>query len=92
MPTCEALISMSNPQRCLLRLCKHWGHKFTVKVDGPRGHIDFGDSSCEWKVVGTQLQVCLQVAEQEDPTALQEVVAEHLQRMVIEPLQVDWRC
>lgn len=92
MFNCEAVITMGAPQRCLLRLCKHWSHKFQVNFDERQGNIDFGDSGCELQVTEGGLRARLWVADRAELQGLQEVVTEHLQRMVTEPLQVDWSC
>lgn len=90
MNSCEAKISLNAAQRCLQRLCKHWSHKFQVRFDDREGHIEFGNSRCELQVIDSGLLVCLSVDDPKEMTELQAVVAEHLERMAGEPLQVDW--
>jgi hypothetical protein len=79
MSISQATIATEQPSRYVLRLSKHWGHKFTVDFDSERSHIDLGDSICELQADGAQLQVLIRA-----PEALldemEAVVAEHLQR------------
>jgi len=76
-----ALIATDNPQRLITRLCKHWSHKFPVNYDEHQGEIQLPLGRCALKVQEAGLQVRLEAEEEGQIQRLQEVVAEHLERM-----------
>lgn len=90
MFTSQAEIAMNAPERCMMRLCKHWSHKFQVRYDETSAHIPFDPAVCELLVIAGGLRATLQTPDREELAELQDVVADHLQRMAGEPLQVDW--
>lgn len=90
MFTSQADIVMSAPERCMLRLCKHWSQKFQVRYDETSAHIPFDPAVCELLVIESGLRATLQTPDREELVELQRVVADHLQRMAGEPLQADW--
>ncbi|MBE0462537.1 MAG: DUF2218 domain-containing protein [Halomonadaceae bacterium] len=80
-----------NASRYITRLCKHWGHKFSVDFDAQRGHIDFGGSSCELQAGDMVLHVSV-FAPEAELNEMENVVAEHIQRFAPrgEELQFAW--
>lgn len=91
MSTSRATVATDQPSRYILRLSKHWGHKFAVSFDAERSHIDLGDSTCELLADGALLQVAIH-APQALLDELEAVVAEHLQRFAPKDtlLAFDW--
>ena len=87
-----AQIATENPQRLITRLCKHWGHKFPVSHDERQGEIELSLGHCLLKVHENGLQVRLQAADEEQIQRLQQVVADHLERMASgETLVFNWQ-
>lgn len=90
MFSCEADIVMTAPERCLLRLCKHWGHKFQVSYNERHGRIDFQPSSCELALIDDGLRVRILTPDEDELEELQDIVADHVQRMAGEDLKFSW--
>lgn len=91
MSVSESCIACANPARLMTRLCRHWGHKFPVELSENRGSVAFPAGRCEFMVEPGMLQVSLAMP-QESQTRMQQVVADHLQRMAgEEALTIDWR-
>ena len=67
--------------RYVNRLCKHWGHKFEVELTPERGFIDFGDSNCELLAHPDHVLMILNSPDEDSLAHMQNVVADHLQRM-----------
>ncbi|OCX15562.1 cytochrome B [Stutzerimonas xanthomarina] len=76
-----ARITTENPQRLITRLCKHWGHKFPASYDDHQGEIELSLGHCLLEAHENGLQVRLQAAVEEQIQRLQQVVADHLERM-----------
>ncbi|WP_412459863.1 DUF2218 domain-containing protein [Pseudomonas sp. SC11] len=79
MPTLSATVQTDQPERYILRLSKHWAHKFPVTFDSQRSRIDLDDSICELVAEDGSLRVILKTPEG-SVDELQAVIAEHLQR------------
>ncbi|NBA96548.1 DUF2218 domain-containing protein [Pseudomonas sp. R5(2019)] len=91
MFTSHSIIATDNAQRCLNRLCRHWAHKFAVELESDTGHIFFDPAQCWLSKVEGGLQVRLQTPHEAELNELEEVVAEHLQRMSAEEqLVIEW--
>lgn len=87
----EAYVTCTNPVRLMTRLCRHWSHKFNVELDERHGSVDFPNGCCEFTAETGLLQVSLRMPEDRQ-ARMQQVVAEHLQRMAgTEPLAVQWQ-
>ena len=92
MPSSQAIIATTDGPRLIKRLLTHWGHRFEVGFDDERGHVSFDAvTRAAFLARSDALEVRIDAA---DPAALpriQEVVAEHLQRMHRgTPLAIDW--
>lgn len=85
-----AQIQTTDPQRLMKRLCKHWGHKFPVEAGAQESTITLPLGICRM-LCADILRVELQSDEQQMPT-LQQVVADHLQRMASsQELVIEWQ-
>ncbi|NWL47394.1 DUF2218 domain-containing protein [Pseudomonas hunanensis] len=89
MTISRATVQTDQPGRYILRLSKHWGHKFAVTFDNERSHIDLGDSICELVADSNALHVVLH-APDELTDELQVVIAEHLQRFAPRETQLSF--
>jgi hypothetical protein len=77
--------------RILRRLCKHWSHKFAVRVDDSSGEIQLNDVRVLLRAAPERLFITLENPQAEVPRRLMGVVAEHLQRMAgDQTLEVTW--
>jgi hypothetical protein len=91
MTISEAYVTCTNPARLMTRLCRHWSHKFSVELDEGHGSVAFPAGTCAFAAEAGLLQVSLHMPE-ENQARMQQVVAEHLQRMAgSETLAVQWR-
>lgn len=85
-----AVIATEQPQRLMKRLCKHWGHKFPVEVGEQQGSIELSLGLCRMTCTDS-LKVELH-SDAEQMATLQQVVADHLQRMgSTETLVINWQ-
>ncbi|MGE8044296.1 DUF2218 domain-containing protein [Pseudomonas monteilii] len=91
MPISQATIATDQPSRYILRLSKHWGHKFSVVFDNEHSRIELGDAVCELQAEGNQLNVLIRASET-SLDKMETVVAEHLQRFAPQhtSLAFDW--
>jgi hypothetical protein len=87
-----AHIACANPGRLINRLCKHWGHKFPVELDDALGRIELPIGECRLRDAGERLEAQLQAADAAALARLQQVVADHLERMASdEALTIVWQ-
>ena len=85
-----AHIHTEQAERLILRLCKHWGHKFPVEHNAQRGEIELPMGSCRM-ISDSGLKVELEAPAQQ-MERFREVVVEHLQRMAAkEELAIQWQ-
>lgn len=86
-----AKIETEQAERLIIQLCKHWGHKFPVRQGERWGEIDLPLGTCRMRADDAALSVELE-GEADQMSRLQEVVAEHLQRMARkEELVIRWQ-
>lgn len=76
-----ATITTAEPARIILRLCKHWGHKFDVSYDEQQGRIALPFGPCLLSAGEGRLTVRLEGTAEADMDKFEQVVAEHAQRM-----------
>ena len=76
-----ASITTVEPARIILRLCKHWGHKFPVSYDDAQGRSELPLGQCMLSAADCQLSVRLEGVPDADMVRFEQVVAEHAQRM-----------
>lgn len=91
-PVSTATISTVEPGRIILRLCKHWGHKFAVSYDDAQGRIELPMGLCLLRVEEGGLSARLEGTPEADMAHFEKVVADHAQRMARGETYVwDWR-
>ena len=76
-----ATITTVEPARIILRLAKHWGHKFAVSYDDTQGRIELPFGLCLLAGGEGQLTARLEALPDADIDRFEQVVAEHAQRM-----------
>ena len=87
----SATITTVEPARIILRLCKHWGHKFPVSYDDAQGRIELPLGQCLLSAGEGQLGVRLEGVPDADRVRFEQGVAEHAQRLARgEPDVGDW--
>lgn len=92
MPASATQIASGNPGRLVRRLCKHWGHKFPVETGEHHGRIELSIGVCTLHDDAPSLRVALQASSTADLARLEQVVADHLQRMASdESLVIAWQ-
>ncbi len=77
----SATITTAEPARIILRLCKHWGHKFAVSYDDTQGRVELSSALLLMRVGEGQLTFRIEAQPGADIAVLQDVVADHAQRM-----------
>jgi hypothetical protein len=88
----HADIATDSASRILTRLCKHWAHHYKVSFDSDKGDIDFAGSGCRLRVTAAGLRVEVEAPAEPGLVELEQVVADHLQRMTKgAPLEISWR-
>ncbi len=92
MPESRATVTTEQGQRCLIRLCRHWSHKFQVSFDEQRGEIVFDPARLVLTRFEGGLTAVIEAPDTDTLDHLEPVVADHMQRMVAdETLQIDWQ-
>lgn len=87
-----AIITTVEPARIILRLCKHWGHKFPVSYDDAQGRIELPLGLCLLTAGEGKLTARLEGIPGADMARFEEVVADHAQRMARDETYTwDWR-
>ena len=87
----SANISTTSAARIMKRLCKHWSHKLQVSYDDEQGRVLFDPAVLNMQVSPQSLQATLSHADEDTLIRLQQVVADHLQRMAQpEVLVIEW--
>ncbi len=87
----SANISTASAARIMKRLCKHWSHKLQVSYDDEQGRVLFDPAVLTMQVSPQSLQATLSHADDDTLIRLQQVVADHLQRMAQpEVLVIEW--
>lgn len=87
----SANISTASAARIMKRLCKHWSHKLQVSYDDEQGRVLFDPAVLNMQVSPQSLQATLSHADDDTLIRLQQVVADHLQRMAQpEVLVIEW--
>lgn len=92
MTRSTATVQTEHASRYLMQLCKHWAHRFAVSFDAENGFIDFGEQqSVTLKADAMALHITIHHGQDENPTTLQQVVADHIKRFAFrEELVFDW--
>jgi len=70
-----ATITTIEPARIILRLCKHWGHKFPVSYDDTQGRIELPLGLCLLTAGDGKLTARLEGVSGADMARFEEVVA-----------------
>ena len=76
-----ATIVTAEPARIILRLCKHWGHKWPVQYDEQQGRIELPLGVVHLRAGAERLTARLEALSGADIDRFEQVVAEHAQRM-----------
>ena len=88
----SASITTVEPARIILRLCKHWGHKFSVGYDDTQGRVELPSALLRMRAGEGQLSFRLEAQPGADIARLEQVVADHAQRMARgETYRWDWQ-
>ena len=87
-----ATITTVEPARIILRLCKHWGHKFAVDYDDTQGRVELPAALLLMHAGDGQLTFRVEAQPDADIARLEQVVADHAQRMArSETFTWDWQ-
>ncbi|TCU98530.1 DUF2218 domain-containing protein [Paracandidimonas soli] len=86
MPQSIARYITNEPARLILRLCKHWGHRFEVSFDDSQGEVWFDPVRCRMRVVDDGLDVVLEGPDTEGVRRMAPIFDNHIRRMNREPL------
>lgn len=87
-----ATITTVEPARIILRLCKHWGHKFPVSYDDTQGRVELPSALLLMRAGDGQLNFRVEAQPDADIARLEQVVADHAQRMARDETYTwDWQ-
>lgn len=87
----QTTFKTEHAQRYLGTLCKHFGHKVPVQLDGKHGRIELPFGQCELAANDDALHmtVCAETKADLDKTA--QVIGSHLERFAFrENPQIEW--
>lgn len=93
MPASQTLVTVNGlgPAKLIDRLANHWSHKFEIERSEGRASIPFPTATCLLEVWDGRLSVRLGADDDATLEKMQDVVAEHLQRMARgEALSIAW--
>ena len=87
-----ATITTVEPVRIILRLCKHWGHKLPVSYDDTQGRVELPSALLLMRAGDGQLNFRVEAQPDADIARLEQVVADHAQRMARDETYTwDWQ-
>jgi hypothetical protein len=92
MATILGEAAMTDAERVIRRLCKHWSHKYPVQIEETSGAIQLNDVLVSLRAEPDRLHIALDNPQGDVPLRLTGVVAEHLQRMAgtEQVLDIQW--
>lgn len=74
-------VTLTNPSRQLLRLCKHMGHKIPITHDEEKAELTFEFGVCQMLAEGNTLTMYCQTGSQEELEQMQDIMARHLEQI-----------
>ncbi len=78
-------------RRYLGTLCKHFGHKVSVQMDGDRGRIELPFGQCDLAASDDALRIEVSADTKGDLDKAAQVIASHLERFAFrENPQFEW--
>lgn len=78
-------------KRYLGTLCKHFGHKVPVQLDGDRGQIELPFGQCNLAASDDALQIDVSAETKPDLDKVAQVIASHLERFAFrENPEFEW--
>jgi uncharacterized protein len=82
----------ANARRYMTQLCKHWSHRFDVRLGEADGEIELPMGACRLRAEADHLAIDLQCAQPGQLDRMEEVVAVHLNRFAFrDPFEIVWR-
>ena len=92
MPSAHALVEIASPNRYLVQLCQHFGHRVPASHADGAGRIDFPAGSCVLVARGELLTLRLTAEQPAELARLQGVITTHLHRFAFrDPPAVSWQ-
>lgn len=76
----HASLRTDKASRYLVQLCKHWGHRFPARFDQTSGEVELPAGPLILAADDEELRMTLKVADPDQITRLEDVVASHLAR------------
>lgn len=73
-------VHIAMPARYLGQLCKHFGHRVPMTLDGDRGSITFPFGTCVMSAAEETLWIRLEAPDATDLDELEGVIRSHLER------------
>lgn len=87
----QTTFKTENAQRYLGTLCKHFGHKVPVHLDGKHGRIELPFGQCELAALDGALDLKVFAETKADLDKTAQVIASHLERFAFrENPQIEW--
>lgn len=87
-----ARVPTANGAKYVQQLCKHWGHKLDVTLDGGTGVVRFPAATATMAAGPEALAVTVEAEDGETLERMKGVVAAHLDRFAFReaPLRFEW--
>ncbi|WP_386682687.1 DUF2218 domain-containing protein [Loktanella sp. R86503] len=87
----QTTFKTEHAKRYLGTLCKHFGHKVPVQLDGNHGRIELPFGQCELAALDGALDMTVSAETKADLDKTAQVIASHLERFAFrENPQIDW--
>lgn len=92
MTQVEAHVPTTSGGKYVQQLCKHWGHKLPIELEGDTGVVTFVGAVVTMKAGPEAIEISLRGEDREQLDRLKDVVAQHLDRFAFReaPLTYDW--
>ncbi|MCA0356802.1 MAG: DUF2218 domain-containing protein [Proteobacteria bacterium] len=76
----HARVATEKAARYMIQLAKHWSHKFEVRYDDTSAYFPLPLGTCRMSAHRDGLDITVEAADLEALSALEDVVAKHLDR------------
>lgn len=73
-------VRIAMPSRYLGQLCKHFGHRVPMTLEGDRGSITFPFGTCTLSADGDVLTMRAEAPDETELAQLEQVIGSHLER------------
>lgn len=92
MPTLETRVACAQPDKLMLKLCKHFRHKVPARFDATQGEVDFQPGLCHMTPAEGELLMRIEGPDAAALARARGVIDAHLPRFLSnDDFVADWR-